>query len=291
PRLSFKLRGQLGDIVKFGLIAMFSNISYFVMQTADSLMVADMVSLGKAGIYTTVVYLAAFMLFPSRALINVTAPRIAEYWKEGDIGSIHKLYKRVSFLLLIVGLLIFFGIWINRYNIFALMKPEFIAGLWPLLFLLLARLVDMVTGLNSFIIVTSDKFKYDLIFNLFLLFLVIQSNLIFIREYGATGAAIATFLAVFIFNGFRVVFLYYMYRIHPFQLKMLLPILFAGIAFGADFLLPRMSPVFLDIAVRSILFTGIFGGLVLYFKVSPDINRFLVMILGRLGIRIPGIKP
>ena len=82
---------------------------------------------------------------------------------------------------------------------------------------MLGRLVDMFFGLNLSIFSTSKKYKYDLIFTLILILSVYYLNSVLIPLWGISGAAISTAIAFFIYNVGRMLFVYYIFKIHPFN--------------------------------------------------------------------------
>ena len=282
PKMRKGLRKGLKGIIGYGFIAFLGAASYWTIMTVDAIMVADMVSLKKAGVYTTYMYVTTFMLFPYRALTSVSSPKVGELWKANDIPGIQKLYQRVSFLGLLFGLVLFFGIWINRHNLVKLTTPEFAGAEITLLFLALTKLLDMVSGLNSYILVTSRMFKYDLILNLILMVLSVVLNIYLIRLYGIDGAALATLISWTIFQSGRMLFLFFAYKLHPFSLKMLPLLLFAGIAFIPDFFIPIFDPFWLDIAARSLSYALIYGLLVYFSGVSPDVNRLVLLVKSKI---------
>ncbi len=94
--------------------------------------------------------------------------------------------------------------------------PEFREGKWVFFFLMMGRLLDMFFGINGSIFSTSKKYKYDLVFTLILIGLVYILNLLFIPIWGITGAAISTAIAVATYNIGRILFVWNVYKLHPF---------------------------------------------------------------------------
>ena len=119
------------------------------------------------------------------------------------------LYTRVSSVSLVVGLGLFLLVWVNVDFLFSFLKYEFKAGIWVFFFLMMGRLMDMFFGLNGSIFNTSKKYKYDVVFTLFLIFAVYYLNTIMIPLWGMSGAAISTALAFFVYNIGRMIFVYF----------------------------------------------------------------------------------
>ena len=251
----------------------------------DTIMISGMVSLADAGIYTTMMYFVTFLMLPIRALQNASSPQVAECWKSGDMEKMEMLYKRVSVLGLVAALWVFFGIWINMHNLFKIMGTQYAAGAIAFLLVGFGRLFDTITGLNGVILVTSRYYRADLVFNLGLLALAWVANYYFIGKMGITGAAVATMLSLFGFNLTRMGYVWYRERIHPFSWNLLWISLLAGAAYGVDCLLPRLDThLFGDVAFRSTIFTVLFLGSVLAFRLVPEFNKAAASLRAKLPI-------
>ncbi|MEM7512620.1 MAG: polysaccharide biosynthesis C-terminal domain-containing protein, partial [Bacteroidota bacterium] len=196
-----------------------------------------------------------------------------------------RIYKRVSLLGYISGVWLFFVIWLNLDNVYSLIgKEAYMSGKLVFVFIGLARLFDIISGLNTTILVTSKAFKYDLLFNLLLLIISILTNyyFIFILDEGVNGAAIATMISILLYNVSRVIFVYKLANIHPFTMGLLkVTVLAVGIWLGVSYM-PDSSYPLLDIVWKSSLFTVFFGLTILGFRIAPDLNEFLEVILSRL---------
>ena len=97
---------------------------------------------------------------------------------------------------------------------------------YVVLFISLAQLFNMLTGVNGKIIINSKYYKFDLYFNFFLLLITLLTNFIFIPTSspltgigisGINGAAFATSLSVLLFNIVKLIFIYIKLGIHPFS--------------------------------------------------------------------------
>ena len=102
--------------------------------------------------------------------------------------------------------------------------------------------------------------------------MIVITNLILIPIFGIVGAAIASCLSNFTFHVIRILFIYRRFKIQPFDYKILLVLLFAGLAYGLNLILPEIGNYILDILFRSIFITVIFGTLILVFNVSEEVN-------------------
>src|SRR5690606_10898250 len=113
------------------------------------------------------------------------------------------VYRKSCINQLLIGLLLFIGIWANIDNIFKMLPAGFEVGKYVILFISLGYLIEMSTGLNGVILSTSKYYKYDSYFFIALIFITITSNYFLIPIWGITGSAIASALTLLFFNLFR----------------------------------------------------------------------------------------
>lgn len=128
-------------------------------------------------------------------------------------------FTKTSLNSFIAGAFIFVLIWININDIVSIMPGK--DGISPFinvfLFLCIAKLFDMVTSINSFILIYSKYYKYNLVFLLILALMNIVFNYHFITQYGIVGAALGTMISVFIYNIIKLIFIQMKFRINPFS--------------------------------------------------------------------------
>jgi O-antigen/teichoic acid export membrane protein len=182
-------------------------------------MIAQFLGLKAAGVYSTVVFLTNALQVPFRSIFRVSSPLVADHWKNRDFDKMHLLYQNVSSVSIFIGLLLFLPIWNNIDLLFSFLKPEFQDGIWVFFWLMLGKLIDMYFGINGSIFSTSKKFKYDIYFTLFLIGSVYVLNLFFIPKWGIVGAALSTTFALVFYNFGRMIFVWIIFKMHPFKLN------------------------------------------------------------------------
>lgn len=264
---------KVREITGYGLFSLLAGSSYFLAQNIDKIMIGSMVGLETVAVYSVYIYIATVIIFPARSLYRIAIPTITEAWKDNDLDLIRSMYRRTSLILMIIGSILYIGIFVNKENILHFIQPDYRAGFDYFIFLGLAMLIDMTGGMNSDIIGTSVKYKFDALFNAIYSVLCISLNVVFINLYGALGAAIATAISMLIFNILKWSFLYKVYDMQPFGIKNILVIIVGLMSFAVGWYLPVMGNVFVDILYRSTITAGIFFGLILLLKVSSDLNE------------------
>lgn len=259
-------------MVRYGLYAFMGNLSSVIITMIDSFMIGHYQDLGAVGVYTTATNVASIILIAGSSIFKIALPQIADFWKTENLEGMQRLYRQVTRINLVTGGLLYIGIWANIDNLFALLPPQYQAGRYVILFVCTARLIDLATGINGHILITSPRYRLDLVFNMLLSVMTIAANTYFIPRYGITGAAFV-FMAVYaLINGLRVLSVWVFYRMQPFDASSLKAVLVGALAYAAGAALPYVANTWLDILVRSAIITLIFGAGVLAFNLAPEIT-------------------
>lgn len=259
-------------IFSYSIYSYFNFIGILIVTSIDTVMVASMVGLGATGVFSTIIFIVSGLLIPYKSLVRISSPFVAKYWKERDMTRMSDLYTRISSIGLVIGLVTFLVFWVNRYEIFHFLPPEFSDGMIIFLILMIGRIIDMYCGLNGVIFVTSKKYKYDLIFTFFLLLSVYFLNLFLIPKYGIFGAAISTTAAYIFYNLCRLLFVYFAYKIHPFKWSQLIVIaLFLIILALFEFVPVLFGNELISVGIKLMTVSFLFLFPIYWFKLDNDV--------------------
>jgi len=273
-------------ILVYGLFSLLNNLSVLLLSSIDSLMVAKIISLDAAGIYTTMIFVTSVLLIPYRSIVKVSSPVVAEYWKSRDMGAMERLYHNASDTNLAIGGALFLLLWVNIDSIFYFMPADYVAGKYVFLLLGIGRLFDMTSGLNGVILLTSRKYHYDLLFTAGLVVFAIISNYYFIPVFGMNGAAFASMVTLILYNVLRILFIQVQFKIQPFLFRQLwVPLIIVSASLLSGFV-DQIRNVYLDLIIRSTVVGLMYLIPVYYLNISDDINRMIGSYLRWL----PGVR-
>ncbi len=265
-----------GLMYKYSMWNYINSLGAILVNSLDILMIAHYIGIRGTGVYTTIVFLASAIQVPYKAIIRISSPLVAQYWKTKNMTAMEDIYKKVSSVSLVMGLGAFLLIWLNIDYLFSFLKSEFRDGIWVFFFLMMGRLLDMFFGLNGSIFATSKKYKYDLIFTLVLVVSVFALNLYLIPIYGIIGAAISTGCALVFYNLGRLLFVYFVFKLNPFTLRQVpiiiiaLGVLLLGDVFSDLFVNGLIQLLFQSALVFSLFFAPIF-----LFNLEPESKAYI----------------
>ncbi|AFD09242.1 lipopolysaccharide biosynthesis protein [Solitalea canadensis] len=281
PDLNFPDKGLVKGMVSFSSFAVISGFTTMIIQYIDKIMIGNLLGLSETGTYGITVYFATVIAMPARVMYRIAGTVLADKWKDNDMAGILSVYRKSCINQLLIGLLLFIGIWANINNVFHLLPPQYAAGKYVILFMGLGSLFDMVTGVNGVILATSKYFRFDTYFFVALIGVIIGANYLFIPRYGLAGAAIAAASGTFLFNLFRYIFVWVKFGLQPYSWKNLAILIIGMAVLALNYLLPALPNFIADIIVRSTLITILYVGAIYWLKLSPEMNELIDKFLVR----------
>ena len=277
-------RRMIRIMANLSLFSVLTGLSGIAISTIDKIMINSMINLSATGIYSVSFYFSVLLIVPVRSVRNISTPVLAELMKKKNFNEIRKVYYKSSINQIVIGSLLFIGIWANIDNVFRILPQEYEAGKYVILFMMIAKLFELAVGVGPTIIGISRYYRVQTYMMTGLIFIVIITNLILIPRYGITGAAIASAISALVINFLRFVYVYWKFKIQPFHYKTLILIVISVISYLAGFIVPELSHLVIDIVVRSVVIALVFGVLVLVFRISDEVESELKAILKRLNI-------
>ena len=270
-------RPALKEYSKFSWYSLLSGIGSQIAFRIDGIMVASKIEFHASGLYAVSWAISDVIAKPMRALLAISGPIISEHMEAGKLDEVDTLYKKSSLNMTIIGLGLFLLIWSVLPFIFEIMPntAEMKKGALVVFFLGLAQVWDMMTGLNSEIIMYSKYYRFNLYLTLFLAVTNFLANLVLIDQYGITGAAMATCFSFFLYNVIKFLFIKIKFGFQPFSV-MLIPVIAFGIgAWFVCYWLSNTSNPWINMFYKGALFSLLYGLAIWKFKLSPDINQWI----------------
>lgn len=263
-------------IISFCLFVYSGMLVFTLSGVFDTIVIASVLENGleKAAIFMLAQTLTSIIQAPQRGVVAASIAHLSQAWKDKDLSLLQKIYQRSSINLLLFAAGIFALIALNYTEaIYTLqLKPEYALGFSAFLFMGLTRVIDLGTGLNAQIIGTSNYWKFELISGVILLILMLPLTYILAKQYGIIGPAVATLVSVTLYNLIRLAFLYRKFKLQPFTMASLYVAIIVGVVYLICYFAFRNLHGFAGLFLRSMLFILLYGGSVMYFKLSPDLH-------------------
>ncbi|WP_407557163.1 oligosaccharide flippase family protein [Winogradskyella sp. 4-2091] len=274
PKLKFQKLEHQFSILKYAALMIIAGSVATLILDIDKFMIGLMLpDIEQVAYYSVAIFIATVIAVPQRAMHQIMLPLSAKYLNEKDYDSLEDLYKRSSMTLLVISGFIFLLIILNINQLYEVLPDKFTGGLFVVLIVSLAKLYDNSLGNNNAILFNSDYYRMVLFFGVLLAIMAIILNAIFIPIYGIEGSAFATFLAVFIYNTVKIIFVKRKFNMLPFTLgstKIVVTLLVLSLGFY--FWEFPFQPI-VNIILKSISIGLIYVVLIYKLNVSEDISN------------------
>ncbi|MEM9546093.1 MAG: polysaccharide biosynthesis C-terminal domain-containing protein [Bacteroidota bacterium] len=269
------------EVFNFGLYSVLDSIGVKLAFGIDIIMINVLIGNEASGIYAVFLFLSRVVSFPLASIDKISNPSISGFWAKNELDKIKKLYQQSGITILTVS----FGIFLLIYHsmddiLFIMKKVELVEAKFIFLFVAGAMVLNSITSVNSPILVYSKKYRWNLFFTLILALINVILTYYFITyifedPYKSAGAACSTAISLIVFNYLKMGFIYAQFKIHPFT-KETFMVLGLGLAtFVLFHYIPLFSTGWISMFVRSGLIALIYGGIVYYLKISPDLNAMI----------------
>ncbi len=274
----FSLPDNYSSVFKYTFLILVAGSVASLLIDLDKVMIKEFLPIENVAKYGICAYIASVIIIPSRAMHQITYPLTAKLINEKSLDQLHELYRKSSLNLLIISGVLFVLIVCNVQQLFEIIPDEYQLFIWVVVLIGIAKLFDNLLGNNNSILYNSDYYRIILYIGVGMAILSFALNLICIPLYGVTGAAIATFSAVFCYNISKLLIVKVKFRMHPFSKNTFLAtFLIVVFTFGFYYWDFQFHPI-LNIALKSVLIGGLYLWIVYILKLSPDINTIIKKI-------------
>ena len=281
PVITFKRINNFNSILKYSFLIIIAGSIATVLLDVDKVMLGKYVEIKQIAYYNVAIFIATVIAVPQRSMHQILLPLSAKYLNERDYSSLNDLYKRSSLNLFIVSGLIFLLIILNINQLYSFISEEYRVGLYVVLLISIAKLYDSLLGSNNAILFNSDYYRVVLALGVVLVVLMVILNMVFIPLYGINGAALATFIAIFIYNSIKLFFVYKFFKILPFTSKTLKIAFLITVSSLIFYFWEFPFNAFINIALKSTLVTIIYAFVVYSYNFSEDISILINKLLKR----------
>jgi O-antigen/teichoic acid export membrane protein len=272
------IKEKRNELISISFFGIFSGFSGIALSTVDNILVNHFLGLNLAGIYVTAFFFGTLVLLPSKVLRKISGIVLANAWKDNDLPTIKRVYEKSTVTQFALGSLLLIGLWINTDALFE-MIPDYAPGRYVILFIGLANLVEMFSGVSSMVILSSKHYRMFSLQMLFTLFLLVGLNIILIPILGMNGAGITALVSTTTFAFVRFTFIYRKYQIQPYSLKHFKIFLIAVFVLAINYLIPKIDFYILDSLVRSAIATVVYSFLIYRTAVAEDFNKIFALLL------------
>lgn len=178
------------------------------------------------------------------------------------------------------GAVLFCLLWSGVDLILALLPEKFAAGQLAFYLVTFSSLINLMTGVNSSVILYSHKYFAASFFLIILIVVGYFANLYLIPPFGITGAALGTLIAIGTFNLLKYFYILLRFKMQPFSKHTLVIAVGILICLLVLQLFTTDKQPLLKAALGSIVTVVTFTILNIHYNMVPEVNK----VLARFGL-------
>lgn len=279
PIFRFDRLPNVVSVLKYTSIIIIAGSIANIILEIDKFMLGQYLEIETVAYYSVAIYIASVIGIPARSMHQITNPVTAKLLNEKDRPGLKNLYQKSSLNLFIISGLIFLLIVLNINELYEIIQKEFSGGVLVVLLVGFAKLLDNLLGNNNAILFNSDHYRVVLVLGVFLAILTIILNMLFIPKFDIYGAAIATFIAMLLYNFSKIAYVKYKFKMLPFTTNTLKAFMLIMVLVGVFYFWEFPFHPIINIALKSILIAAIYTFVVYKYNLSEDITSILKKFL------------
>ena len=219
---TFRSDNYIGNIINLKRFMFFAfsmslmTICNMAIKNIDVLMIGRFLSLEDVAIYSIAILICSFIELPASALGKIADGKISDYFLNEDWDNLKNIYFESTKILFFIGCFLFLVINLNIVQLLTFLPSKYSNGAVIVNIVSLSALSNMSTGINSSMLLYTNRNRQITVLLIILVILMILLNLIFIPILGLTGAAISVAITFIIFNISKSLMIYYYFKMNPF---------------------------------------------------------------------------
>ena len=279
PSFQFRFPSNWQAVLRYSALIFLSGAAASFILDIDKSMIFAITSDENVAFYAVALYIAAVVEAPGRAMFQITSPLVANALNANDLLRLEVLLKKSSTNLMVVSGLAFLIINLNLLDFYEMINQEGYASAFNVVIIVsLGKFFSMSMGCLNNIISNSKYYSYVFWFSLSSAILAVILNYFFITSFGILGAALATLIVIVLINICKIILIYAVFNIHPYNNKSLSIVGSVFLIYWIVYFIPSMAYPFISILMRSLLIIVLFGILLFTFRWSSDLEAIFKRI-------------
>lgn len=228
------------------------TICNMAIKNIDVLMIGKYLSLEDVAVYSIAILICSFIELPASALGKIADGKISDYFLVNDWDNLKKIYYQSTKILFFLGCFLFLMINVNIVQLLHFLPAKYHHGAIVVNIVSLSALSNMSTGINSSMLLYTNKNKQITLLLIGLVIMMILMNLFLIPHYGLEGAALSVAITFILFNAIKSILIYYYFQLNPFgPFFILICLITVVMYFAVNFI---QCPIgLIDILVKSVI--------------------------------------
>ncbi|KXK28278.1 MAG: hypothetical protein UZ01_02763 [Candidatus Brocadia sinica] len=206
-------------LLRYSAPLLFNGFLIFLISWTATIMLGYMKTSADVGIYRAASQIPIIFSLILTASNSIYAPAVAEMHHHGHMERLEKIFKMTTRWVFLVTLPVTVILIFSAREVMSLFGSHYVeTGALVLIVLAIAQFINAVTGGVAFTLSMTGKQNIEMLNSFAMVVMNIILNYFLIPEYGSLGAAIATGISIGAINLIRLLEVYILYKVHPYNL-------------------------------------------------------------------------
>lgn len=266
-------RDDFRELMRFSFPVWLSGLMARFQGNIQSFFLGSMSTIAGVGIFSVANQITMVSGEFSSSINTASKPIIAELHERNDRPQMSSIYQATNKLVMMVQLPIFLTIMLLPGPLLSIFGESFTGGATALIILAVADLLNTATGMGGIIIDMTGYTRLKLVNSIIRLVLYIAFDLLFIPKWGLVGAALAVLAGEGAVNLLRMLQVFVIFRMLPYNLSFFKPLTAVLAALGAVLGLRVLYPAEANLvyaAVQAALLFLVYVGINLLLGLSVE---------------------
>lgn len=205
------------DFFKYSLPLVLSQSSALLFRRIDIFMLSYLFASTDVAVYNVALLLSGTLLLPLSGFSQLFPPIASRMYEQSSMHQLNELYSTVTRWSVMLTSAGFVGLVVYRTELLAIFGPDYTAGTGILVILAFGQLVNSAVGPAGHLLGMTDH-QYVVLANRTAMSVAnVLLNYLLLTRYGVIGAAVATALVFASLNVARVVEVYVLEEMFPYD--------------------------------------------------------------------------
>jgi len=209
------------DYFKYSVPLVLSQSSSVLFRRIDIFMLSSLAASTAVGVYNVALLLSGTLLLPLSGFSQLFPPIASSLYERSDIDQLNKLYRTITRWSVMLTSAGFVGFIVYRSELLAIFGSDYTAGTSILIILAAGQLVNSAAGPAGHLLGMTDH-QYVLFANRTSMSAAnVLLNYLLLTKYGVIGTAVATALVLASLNVTRILEIYVLEGMFPYDISFL----------------------------------------------------------------------
>ena len=282
-------RRETREVMSYSIPIWLSDMITTFRSSVQTLLLGSLNTVFTVGVFSVAHQLNLLADLVQTSVTTAVRPIIVEVHDRNNRDQLGRLYQTISKWMFSFNLPVFLIVVLFPAPILSIFGKGFAEGATTLTILAWASLVDAGTGMCGAILDMTGYTRLKLVNSIMRLALIICVSLLLIPNLGMVGAALAALAGETIVNVLRVIEVYVIFRLLPYSMSFLKPILAGIVALLVTLVAGNwvlVSNENIQVIFQMTLLASIYAGVLLLFGFEPEERAILSRMKRRVTRRL-----